>query len=181
MIKLIYLFSIILLLMTLSGCVGYMGPLSPEDIAMNAVTKKTAEELKIKYHLFLIGMGGSGKKDKITLSTISFELEYTMSKEKCRKVIIDCIQQFLKNINTDNRLSQYLFEKPFTYKNIEVTIFMSNPDRSSVFHPKFRVATLKDGLIYYKTVDEETNRYKSVEEEPYEEALQKVQFGNELE
>jgi len=155
--------------------------LPPADIALHSVIKKTVEELKRKYQLSLIGTGGSGDDNEITMSSISFELAHSMSQEECRKVILDCAQLFLKEINSDAQLTPYLSVKPFGYKNIEVLIFMSHPDRSRPLHPSISVVSLTDGIIKYRTVNpENTYEYKSVVRETYEEALRKVQSSDNL-
>jgi len=182
MIKFITLLVFLILIIAGFSWVNFnMETLPPADIALNTVIKKTAEELKRKYQVSLIGIGGGGSNNEISMSAISFQLAHTMSQEKCRKVILDCAQQFLKEINGDSQLASYLSVRPFGYKNIKVIIFISHPDCSSVLHPEISVVSLANGVVQYATVNpENTYEYKSVVRETYEEALKKVQSSDNL-
>jgi len=156
--------------------------LQREETPTMGAIKKSAEEFKRKYQIKVTGTGGCVRDGKKTSISIGFETRHPMKKEEWCKVIVECTQQFLKDINSDAKLEPYLSEKPYTYKHIEIKIFISNPDGSSIFHPGISVTSLVNGEISYSTVDPENRwRYKSDEYESYEEALQKVQVGNELE
>jgi len=146
---------------------------SEADIVLEQVTMKTFEKLKMKYQLSLIGIGGSRDGNEIIISSISFQLAHTMSQDECRKMILECAQKYLDEINSDKSLPLFLSVKPFGYKNIEVVIFMSHPDRTEPLHPEISVVSMTDGIIKYRTVNpENTYQYKSVME-TYEEALRK--------
>lgn len=150
--------------------------LTPGDRAINAVLKKTSSQLNKKYNLRTIGTGGSAnREDKATMIGIEFQILQPLTLDECRKLIISVANALLNNINNEPSIEQYLVEFPFTYKKIDVGIFIHMQDNSSVFHPDIGVVSLGKGVIEYLTVDPVGSyKYKSVIEETYEEALRKL-------
>jgi hypothetical protein len=152
-----------------------LNELPKADIIINTILDKTLMELRTKYPLSIIGVGGSQQDKKETTITVSFLLNQSLSKDECRKLIVDITEVLLKNINQNEDLQPYLYDVPFSYKNIKINVFLRHPDRSDINYPDISVFSLMKGIVGYD-IDDPKIRYRySTEEEPYEKALKIVQ------
>lgn len=168
---------------TITGCTEVK--MKSEDIAINHVIQKTVHDvnkLDIVYHLYLVGTGGSidhetGKEKTIFLA---FQMHHPISKEACRWLIVNIAELLLSNINGNQELSQHLSGGHFTYKNIELSIVFTMPDRSSLYYPEIVCASLYSDKISYAFRDPNDKNggyspYKEKIYEHYEEALKIVE------
>lgn len=145
------------------------------DTIINTVLDKTLGELRKKYPLSIIGVGGSQQDKKETTITVSFLLNQSLSKNECRELLVDITEVLLKNINQNEDLLPYLYNIPFSYKNVKINVFLRYPDQSSIGNPHiFMFGLSKDNIDYNIKYPNQQYKY-STEEEPYEKALQIVQ------
>src|SRR5262245_20330405 len=98
------------------------------DTILDKVLEKTIIELRKKYPLSMIGVGRGQKDKKKTEIDVSFMLNRFLSKDECRKLLIDITEELLKNINENKDLQPYLYYMPFPYRNLEIRVFLRNPD-----------------------------------------------------
>ena len=123
----------------------------------------------------MIGIGGRQKEGKEVAIHVSLSLPKVLSKDECRELIVECVEQYLKDINADTDLKQYLSQSPFTYNNLRIIIFMTRSNGSDIPYPDICIVSLDKGFVIYDAHDpDDINRYKSTEES-YEEALKMVQ------
>ena len=59
-------------------------------------------------------------------------------------------------------------------KNIQIRIFLRNPDGSNPISGRLSVISSVDGILEYDIRDPKTDRLKTILEETYEEAHQKL-------
>lgn len=144
------------------------------DIILDKVLEKTIIELRKKYPLSIIGVGGSQKDKKKTEIDVSFMLNRSLSKDECRELLIDIAEELLKQINEDKDLQPHLYYTPFSYKNLEIRVFLRNPDRSSIEYPHIFMFSLIGTIEYDVRYPNVTYGYTR-EEETYDKALQIVQ------
>lgn len=145
------------------------------DRTLDRVLNHTLDKLQKKQPIIMIGLGGSKKDSKKETIDIRLMLNKSLTKEECRGLIVECVEEYLKDINSDIDLKQYLHSFPFTYQNLGVIIFLTNPDGSSITYPNLCDVILHKGLVIYDAHDPDNKYgYKSTEE-PYEEALKIVQ------
>lgn len=145
------------------------------DTVLSKVFDETLIELRKKYPLSIIGVGGEQKDKKEIMIGASFMLNRSLSKDECRELLVDVTEELLKNINENQDLQQYLYHVPFPYKNIEIRVFLRNPDRSDIWDPDISIFSLIHGLVEYDIYDRDIPYKFSTEEETYEKALQIVQ------
>ena len=69
---------------------------------------------------------------------------------------------------------KYLFHSPFPIENVEIDIYFTTKDYKRVFYPDISVVGINRGKIGYYSNDPDSYRFKSEEEEPYEEAFRIV-------
>lgn len=160
----------------LGSCMQQYGlPLTERDIASININEKAGKQIASKYGMSVIGKGGGADKEGINLKILSFNTIAALNLEQARKLIIDCIEEFLTIINTDEEIRPYLKNFPFTIKNVKITIFFETSDGLSIYDPLISVTYNVGDTLHYATFEnEESVRYKTEITETYEEGLAKL-------
>ena len=166
-----FLFVFILFAFALVSYMNRDEPLSEGARVANKIIDKTADELEAKYGIYTIGTGMSAY-DMVRELYLSFQINKSLDKKEARKLLVNCAQTFLKNINDSGEIRPHLYISPFTSKNIRVKVFFQNPDGGDIYYPAICVVSLLDGKVYFRTEDKENIlQYKTEEVESFEEAL----------
>ena len=138
---------------------------------------KASKRLEKKYNMSLIGIN-EGMMGCVRLMGFSFQIYRPLDKNEARAIVVNSVQDFLAEINQDEKIRQYLEVYPFDVNHVEIVIFINTPDRGDFCHPNLSVVNASDGKIKYSTNDPENQyRYKSREHESFEDAL-KILNGN---
>lgn len=139
-----------------------------------------AKKLSKRHKMRVIGMTG-GLADCVNILGLSFQIQGPLAKEQLREILIDCVEEFLAIINSNERLRPNLKNYPFSPKEIEITLFVIGRNEEDIFDPFIGVAYTTGGKLVYNTVDkDDTFSYKSEAEESYEEALNIVKSRKKL-
>ena len=160
----------------LFGCssFGYQSP-RYEQLA-DEITGKTAKKLKTQKGLFLIGIGGR-MMDDIQVMKMSFEYYQEVDLKIGRELLVHVINEYLSAINSNEEIKPHLHEYPFTAKNVTISIFFSNPDRSKFPPGKIAcISSLKGTLTYYTYSN--SNFLQAIHVESYEKAVQEITLNN---
>ncbi len=159
----------------LFGC-SSLGYQSPRYVKLAAeITEKTAQELKEKKNLYLVGTGG-GMMNDIQMMAMSFHFYQEVDLKEARELVVYAINEYLLDINNNEEIRPYLHEYPFTAKNVEIHIWIYKPDRHRLPPEKIYYISAIDGILdYYIRGLEEYSR-QAICEETYEEALQAISF-----
>lgn len=148
---------------------------SDEDTLSNQMIFKFGERMRKKYNTPLIGFGGAAKDGEgTTILAASFNAyRGPVQKDEARKMILDYLDEFLADINANEKLRPYLATYPFTAKNVDLEIYYSDPDGYEFYDPYIGVVSINEGIVYYRTYDKEDKTpFKSKTKETYEEALE---------
>lgn len=135
-----------------------------------------------KYDMSQVSVGGGAKEDGIWLMSLDFQrYDVPLNEEEARKLIINCLHDYLEAVNRDEKLRPFLKIYPFKPENIDIGIFNFDPiSRKESFYPNITVVTAYEGKIAYFTVDESNPyRYKTKKYESYDEALAILKKENE--
>ena len=161
-------FLLLLIMLTFIGCQprDHQGPSEQEKIE-NAIIAQTAKQLKIEKKLSPAGFGGSDIEGQEFLE-ISFQYFQPLNIEQAREFVIYSAQVFLNNLSNDKRL-QSLIKKPYTMGNIQIVVYIYNPDYSKLEPPNVGLVELIRNKIIYSY-----GNFEKVHEETYEEALEKL-------
>jgi hypothetical protein len=153
----------------LFGCSSFS--LSPdyEKIA-DKITEKTAKKLKEQKGLFPAGTGGR-MMDDIQMMAMSFDYYQEVDLKTGRELIVHIINEYLSAINSNKEIKPYLHEYPFTAKNVEIRIFIYNPDRSELPPEKIDCITSINGTLKYYI---RSNPRQAIYEETYEQASRAI-------
>lgn len=128
--------------------------------------------------LYLIGSGGSIPEDKIRKFDLDFESCEKLDIEHARKRFVNTVEQFLKKVNSNQIIRGELENYPITIRNVSMGIsFKDNYGRRQA-PPAIAYVFLGKENIFYCSYDFANRELKDVYEEPYVEALRKVQDQN---
>lgn len=116
--------------------------------------------LENRYPLYYISRSESENKGYYNTIGTSFKLFQTISKEDGRKILVDCVKELLKEINSNTKLLPYLKPSPFTAANIEVTLYVYQPDGAGTLHPDIAIFLIRNEVISYQYYTEEKENYK---------------------
>lgn len=154
------------------GWIAYGSHGSPADTLSHQRINKTGKRLEKKYNMSISAIGGASKGG-IWLIDVGFDrLGDPMTIEEGRRAIVDCVQEYLKDINTDEALRPYLKVYPFTIDNLHIAIFHGAKDGGLVFDPILELIAADEFGVVYKTRDPDNiYKYKNIYKETYEEAL----------
>lgn len=146
-----------------------------DELLANQISLQTTDILEKRYGLRFCGAGGSydfNKKKTKTLK-LCFQLFRVIDKNACRKMIVDCIEEFVDAINKNDEIKQYLSDTPFTVNNVEIVVYIYNSNHGNVYDPDICIVDSTEGVIRFYTKDPEGKQkpYKSITEESFAEAL----------
>jgi hypothetical protein len=134
------------------------------------VGKKLAKRHKMKF----AGADSVWNEHKPTILRLTFQLwtKEPLNRERARKIIVDCIDEYVSAINNaEPLLAQYLSHFPFSSKDIEITIYCADERGGDIYDPALVGIDVWDGRIFYRTKNPKGQYgYKSEYEETYEEA-----------
>jgi hypothetical protein len=110
--------------------------------------------------------------NEIRMLSISFNYYKSVGIEEARELIVPAVTTFLNEINSNEEIRSYLKNYPFEAKNIEVVIFICEPDGRNVRPDQLSAITARNGIVSYKIDNPESKLFAVVHQETYEEALQ---------
>lgn len=145
-----------------------------EKIA-DKITEKTAKKLKDEKGLVLVGIGGQMMND-IQKMMMGFNFYKVVDMDTARQLLVDSVEEYLSDINANNKIRPYLHNYPFTPQNVEIVIYFYNPDGSKVPNGKLKIAEAsRDKIIYYVDCPEK-HAIKVLHEETYQEAVEIIRL-----
>jgi len=150
----------------------------PYDVIAGSLMKTTADRLAIKHKLHLGGLT-KGMMGCVKLMGFTFQLNRKMGKDEARAMLVNCVQEFLADINQNESLRKDLQVYPFDAKHVEIVIFLSTYDYGDLYYPDLSVIAARHGELTYFTHDSEHEfKYKTREVESFEDAVKIVESQN---
>jgi len=155
---------------------GSEEPYKKYEARMNKTINSSIKQLKTRYGLISIGSGGRNIDNKSQMESISFHLYHKITKEDARILLVEVVELILHNINNNKEITPYLHDNPFTFKNLEIALFIFDESRSDIHHPNLGLISLNPwGTISFVTyANEGLCKRASDVEEPYEQAYKIV-------
>ena len=133
---------------------------------------KTLLILENRYQMKFIGWSEGADDHHYNHLGLNFDVFHILSKDEGRKMLIDGVEELLKQINATLELQPFLNPAPFMPANIELNIYDYQPDGNNVYYPNIVVFSAYGGKLHYKTkIPEKEFGYYTNEKETYEEAL----------
>ena len=152
-------------------------PVVDKKTVAHSILGNVDETLSKRYRFHSCGVGEATHKDDNLYKEMGllFKVQGPISKEEGRRILVDSVQEFLRQVNTHPDFRQFMHVYPFTPENIDITFFVSDKDRRGVFYPDIRVFAARRGKVTYQTKSSEQEYgYYTDEEETWDEALQEV-------
>jgi hypothetical protein len=140
---------------------------------INKILSKVAFQLKNEKQLYPIGEGGQTSRG-VQMLALSFNFYQKIGIDEGRELLVAAVNALISGVNGDERIHHHLVSYPFKPNNVEIRIFLYNPDRSDPKFGQLQVISAIDGILSYKVDNPETNRFKVVYQETYDEAKQKL-------
>ena len=138
------------------------------------ITSKFAKKMKAEKGLRCIGTGG-GMMTDIQRMAISFQYFHEVNLDEARELLVSVVQEYLKAINGSKEVRPYLHEYPFRFEDIEIMIWIKEPNGNDVPLGKIAQITVSRGVvIYYSYKYDPGNSYQTLHRETYEEAVKIV-------
>lgn len=142
-----------------------------EEQLVDRIIEETAKWASKKYPLYPVGVGASMPGGEIRKLNLSLQSDHPLSKDELRKYLVEINSEIVKRVNSNEEIRPYLVTYPFTEKNAQILIFVTNKGYD-VVDPIVCVGEISDGNLLYLTKDENNlMRYKNRYTETYEEAL----------
>ena len=145
----------------------------------NQVIFSFGEKVKTK-GLKLVGFGGAEDKENLGMTrqlSASFKINSELTVPIARKLIVEVTDEFLRMINADEKLRQYLSPYPFTAKNVDVAIFGINPNNRD---DRLLYVSLYDTFVAYRKDNPKGGRLIAVFDEDYDEAVRRLQIEEDI-
>mgnify|MGYP003429451552 FL=1 len=154
-------------------------PLPREEQLVNQILADAAKIIRDKYCLHPCGAGAAMPGGPVRGLLLSFDTQRPHTKEELRKLLIETAHVLLNQVTQNKEIQQFIYEKPFTIKNVQIMIFNRDKKKYEVCHPGISTAQIDSGELTYRTVDKaNTFVFKNEYEESYEEALELLKKSN---
>jgi hypothetical protein len=170
------IFSLILILVILlsfyfkNNHQGYQS--SRGEQLVNSISAKAAIAIEDKYNLRPCGAGVSMPEGPIREITLCFNTKHPYTKEQLSTLLIKAAHELLNQVIENEEIQEFIYESPFTIKNVQIIIFNHNENGSRVYDPGISGGEISDGVLTFRTVDKnDTFKFKNEFQETYEEAL----------
>lgn len=159
-----------LLFSTLVGCTKT----PPNEVAVNQQINAFAKEMREREKMVLAGVGGSSLNQLKRIFDFDFWTEKKLTLEEARALCVRTANDFLKQVNENEKLQPYLEDHPFTIKNLNLMIGCTGPNLQRLPSEYISNITCTNGKIFYSIWSKEKNFYEEVKVETWDEALKLV-------
>ncbi len=169
----VFLFSVLVTACSQSSSVSRGMAGSEKQRLANEIRSKVASQLKQEANLRPCGTMGQ-MMNEIQRLGLSFYYFQPVDIVEGRKLAVKAVETMLQEINQDMRIHPYLICYPFKPRNIEITIFLRNPDNSDPPPESLQVIKASEGVLRYKIDNSTRKGFVTIYKETYEEALDRV-------
>lgn len=149
-----------ILLLTLFSCTS-SPPAHPKQALTADVREAVIQKLKQENNLIPIGFG-SRMMQQIEMLSLSFQYDQPITIDQGRALLQSSLQTYLDAIQANPTIQQYLATLPFSPKNIQIRIYIQDPDPS---HLQYISAI--DGILEFYTTAPDGKGFEKVHEEPF--------------
>lgn len=165
----LYLLCVVLVF----GCNDYKTP--EHVIETKKIMKQFCKDM-YRSHGYVCQSEGGGFMHNINNIHLGFNTNGVKSREELRFAIVDMVEEFLRRLNSDERIQDHLSEYPFPASNLSFSLslkdkngkpFTNKGNEKKYLHGVFLV----NGNLFYVFKNEEKTIFQDSYKESYEEAL----------
>lgn len=139
----------------------------------NQVRRKAASRLKEELKLRPCGTIGQ-MLHEIKILGLSFYYYKPVDILEGRKLLVKALDTVLEEVNNESQIHPYLIRFPFKPRNVEIQIFLWNPDGREVSSGSLNVIEASEGYLSYDIHHPTDPGFITVYKETYEDALQRL-------
>lgn len=173
--KYIYLLTLFFLFIFMESLMSHKNKdpyLSKEERLVDDILERTARLIKRKFNVSLSGEGAAMPGGIISGLTLTFDTKYPFSKEELRRLLLNCAQEVVTQVQMNNEIQPFLKKIPFTVENVQIIIYNSDREGREVMNPGISTAEISHGFLKYRTVGlDNMFRFKDEFKETYDEAV----------
>jgi len=147
--------------------------LSDREKLVNEISHSAAQKIKQKVDLYPFGSGGQISHG-VEMLALSFKYYKPIEIEEGRELLIRAMNELISAVNEDERVHKYLNNFPFEERNVQVSIFISNPDGTDVEPGKLCVMGSIKGILDYSVKCPDRRYSKEIHTETFKEAVSKL-------
>lgn len=149
----------------------------PKDIEKENLANKVLREsaIKIKQETGLRPCGDMGQMlYQVEKLGLSFQYYKPTDIVEGRKLLIQAIDRLMEEVNQEKKIHPFLSKYPFKPHNIDIRIFLYEPDGKNVPVGALSVIGAQDGVLHYKIDDPRAPGFIRVYKETYDQALERL-------
>jgi len=147
----------------------------PEEIA-GEILEQTAVFAHKRYPLNACGTIMMMPRGNVNEIGLCFQTKTLLTKNQLRFLLIQCGEELIRQINSNQPFQKFLNKRPFTMKEARIIIYNKDKNGDQPFDPLITNAEISGGVLTYLTQDpKKKSTYKNEFEESYEEALEIIQ------
>ena len=174
-------FFVILGLLILLGCSSEIKfeetqKISQKQKIVNQIRFKAAKFIEKEKGLKPCGTGAQMMYE-VKMLALAFVYNQPIDIQQGRELLVYATETFLSMINKDERIQPFLFNYPFEPKNVEIRIFLKNPDNSDVEPGKICLIYSKRGEVGFEVEDAKTKFFQTIHIETFQEAKEKIKVN----
>jgi hypothetical protein len=154
-------------ILLVTGCVQST-PYRPYDTQFHRTLYSTDKKLENLGYKIVSSGGGAPNTIHLAIRDYSTNTFRFTRVDEARKYIVQFVEEYLKPINDDKKVRQYLLNYPFASKNLMITIYFVDENSQPLKPPYLSSVTCNTGKIFYDQFVEDRNR--CVFDESYERA-----------
>ena len=137
----------------------------------NKITARVAKTLSKRHQMDLIGEGG-GMMGSVYMIGLSFQIRHPLNRNEARARIVDCTEELLVAINSNEEIRPFLKNYPFTTDNVRLAIFSVGLKGEKLYDPHIAVVSVdQSNDITFRTEEPNNPSYKHRHKELYSEAV----------
>ncbi len=176
-------FILLIALLLLSSCKNSLPPVSTScdyDKIADKITAATAKKIERETSLRPCGAGGGSENNHLRKLNMSFHCFKEINIDHGRQLITYCVNEYLAAINSNEEIRSSLIHFPFTPNDVEIHIFIRQPDNRDVPPGNLSIVSEREGKVAYKVFESDPFTLKRIHEETFEEAMRLVASHKEL-
>ncbi len=172
-VKTALILSLLIVILLFSGCSlsnKAKRPVDLESFYIDKVTAKTAKELHKQYKIRAVAFGAAAMEEVECLD-LHFQVDRKLSKDEIRLLLVNCVNEMVKNVHQCEGIQPYLLPEGFSEKNVEIVLFFKD-GKNEIYYPDVRVAASYTGQLEFRTkIPEQEYGYHTDERESFQEAV----------
>ena len=143
----------------------------------NLITNQFIKDLKKKHNFHYAG-GGGGFLYDVKNITLDFESHKILNVNEARKLFLECSEELLVRINSDDKIRPFLNHFPFSNKGTALSLSFYNNKGNYLENKHVALIFSCKNSIHYYFFDPEKQKLQPFHEESYQEALNIVRSQN---